>query len=813
VSNESPSKHNFIREIVEEDLESGKHDEIVTRFPPEPNGYLHIGHTMSIVLNYGIARDYDGRFHLRFDDTNPLTEEDEYVESIERDVAWLGADWGEHLYYASDYFERMYQLAERLVEKGKAYVDSLPPEKIREYRGSWDEPGTESPYRDRSVEENLDLFRRMRAGEFEEGEHVLRAKIDMEADNMVMRDPVMYRIVHEQHYHVEDDWCIYPMYDWAHCLEDAFEGITHSLCTLEFENNREVYNWFVRETEVEHQPRQIEFAGMQLGYTVVSKSRLRELVEEGHVEGWDDPRMPTIAGLRRRGVTPAAIWNFVHEIGVARNDKRVEIQQFEHAVRDDLNERAPRVQCVRDPLRVVVENFSEGETDWIEAPHYPEDVSGDETRELPFTRELYIDRDDFREDPPEGYYRLSPGEEVRLRYGYFVTCEEVVRDDGGEVVELRCSYDPETRGGAAPDGREVQGTIHWVSAEHGVDCELRLYDRMFEVPDPLGDEDRDFKEFLNPESLVVTEGIVEPSVRDDPSGPRYQFERDGYYMVEPEDSSPDDLVFNRIVPLRDTWEDEETERRKREAERRAEEKARRKQMKRAEAELAEENRREVVLGRLHWEDVAHYEPTPRDFARESEGRLRRAVQTIHGEHGLSIDEADILSGDPDLVDFYLEAIDDEDEPTNADEVAGWIVHELVPRIGGEVGTEEFGEAFGSTPIEPDELRELIEVREAGRITSDAAEEVLEEMLETGGDPEEIVEREGLEAITDEETIEGIIEDVFEENDEQLGEYADGKTKLFGYFVGRVMRATDGKADPQIVRELLGRALPEPDGGE
>jgi len=803
-------RSNFIREIIEEDLESGKHDEIVTRFPPEPNGYLHIGHTMSVVLNYGIAQDYDGRFHLRFDDTNPTAEEEEYVESLKRDVAWLGADWGEHLYYASEYFERMYELAERLIEKGKAYVDSLPAEEIREQRGSWDEPGEESPYRDRSVEKNLELFRRMRDGDFEEGEHVLRAKIDMQHDNTLMRDPVMYRILHRDHPHVGGDWCIYPMYDYAHCLEDAFEGITHSLCTLEFENNRELYNWFVRETEVEHQPRQIEFAGMQIGYTVVSKSRLRELVEEGYVDGWDDPRMPTVAGLRRRGVKPSAIWSFVQEVGVARNDKRVEIQQFEHAIRDDLNTTAPRVQCVRDPLKVTVENFEEDETDWIEAPHYPEDVPGDASRMLPFTRELYIDRDDFREDPPQGYYRLSPGEEVRLRYGYFVTCEEVVRDDDGEVVELRCSYDPETRGGAAPDDRDVQGTIHWVSADHGVSCELRLYDRLFEVPNPRGHEDRDFKEFVNSDSLVVTEGVVEPSVHQDSPGTRYQFERDGYYMIELEDSSADDLVFNRIVPLRDTWKDEEAERRKREARERAREKSERKERKKREAERARERRRDAMFAYADGREVNEaYEPTARDRQRREHDVLADRLRDYE-ERGLGLDSMDLLSGSLAVSEYFEEQRELSDR--DAGEVAASITNKVLPLVDHDPGTEAFDGAFEELErnLKPEANEAIDTMVEEGRITSDAAQTVREKVSESGEDPESVVEAEDLEAITDEGELRALIDEVFETNEEQLEEYAGGKTKLFGYFVGQVMRATDGRADPEAVRRLLGEELPDPD---
>jgi glutaminyl-tRNA synthetase len=799
-------KHDFIRDIIDEDLESGKHDEIVTRFPPEPNGYLHIGHAKSIVLNHGIAEDYDGRFHLRFDDTNPLTEEEEYVESIKRDVAWLGADWGEHLYYASEYFDRMYELAEFLIEKGKAYVDSLSTEEIREYRGDWNTPGEESPYRDRSVEENLELFRGMRDGEFEEGEHILRAKIDMQADNVLMRDPIMYRILYKEHHHVDEDWCIYPMYDYAHCLEDAFEGITHSLCTLEFENNRELYNWFVRETEVEHQPRQIEFGAGGISYTVMSKRRLRQLVERGDVDGWDDPRMPTLSGVRRRGVPPEAIRNFWHEIGVSRNEQTIEVAQFENAIRDTLNTRAPRVLAVEEPLKVVIEGFPEGETDWIEAPHFPHDIPKDESRMIPFTRELYIERDDFREDPPEGYYRLSPGEEVRLRYGYFVTCEEVVRDDEGEIVELRCSYDPETRGGKAPDGREVDGTIHWVSAAHALPCEFRLYDRLFEVRNPVA-RDEDFEEFLNPESLVVQQGYVEPSVRHASPGTRFQFERNGYFAVEPEEASPDNLIFNQIVPLAGTWEDREAEERRRRAEERAAEKRERKERKKEEAEQAREARHQALMRQAEGSVTDDELETPRGEARGTSPQLRAALERFLVDMELETDDADLLSGDEVLSSFFEDALEHRDEPS---EVAGWVVNELLPKIEGEVGTEAFHKRIRGLTFGPEEAADLITMKEEGRITSDAADEVLDQMLETGDDPGAIVDDEGLEAITDEETIRELIGEAMADNTEQVRAYASGDTNLFGFFIGQVMRATGGQADPQLVRQILGEELPEPD---
>jgi glutaminyl-tRNA synthetase len=525
-----------------------------TRFPPEPNGFLHLGHAKSICLNFGIAQEFGGRCNLRFDDTNPATEDVRYVEAIQQDVQWLGFQW-DGLYYASDYFEQLYAIAERLVEQGKAYVDDQTEEQIRTNRGTVTSAGTPSPWRDRSPAENLDLLRRMKAGEFTDGSKVLRAKIDMAHPNMIMRDPLLLRIRHAHHYRRGNDWCIYPLYDFAHGLSDAIEGITRSLCTLEFKDARDIYDWLVREAGFERPPTQIEFARLELDYTVLSKRKLLRLVNEGHVAGWDDPRMPTIAGLRRRGVRPEAIRAFAEVIGVARKDARVEIATFEHAIRNDLNMEVPRVLCVLNPLKVVLTNYPEGQVEWMDASSYPHDVPKTGSRPVPFSRELYVDRDDFMEDPPKKFYRLAPGREVRLRFGYLITCQEVVKNDAGEVVELRCTYDPATRSGSAPDGRKVQGTIHWVSATHAVSCEVRLYDRLFSNPDPDDvPEGQDFLASLNPQSLVVvSDAKIEPGVAQDPVGSRYQFERVGYFMSDVEESRPERPVFNRIVGLRDSW--------------------------------------------------------------------------------------------------------------------------------------------------------------------------------------------------------------------------------------------------------------------
>ena len=525
-----------------------------TRFPPEPNGFLHMGHAKSICLNFGIAREFGGACNLRFDDTNPATEDVKYVEAIQRDVQWLGFQW-DNLFFASDYFEQLYDIAESLVLKGKAYVDSQNEEEIRAGRGTVTSAGTPGPYRDRSVEDNLDLLRRMRAGEFADGTHVLRAKIDLAHVNMIMRDPLLIRIRHAHHYRRGNDWCIYPLYDFAHGLSDAIEGITRSLCTLEFKDSREIYDWLVKEAGFEHPPTQIEFARLELDYTILSKRKLLRLVNEGHVTGWDDPRMPTIAGLRRRGVRPEAIREFCETIGVARKDARVEIAAFEHAVRNDLNMEVPRVLCVLNPLKVVLTNYPEDLVEDLDAPSFPPDVPKTGSRRMPFSRELFVDRDDFMEDPPKKFYRLALGKEVRLRFGYLITCNEVVKNDAGDVIELRCTYDPATRSGQAPDGRKVQGTIHWVSAAQALSCEVRVYDRLFSQPDPDAVPDgQDFMSTLNPQSLVViSDAKIEPGVANDPIGSRYQFERTGYFMSEVESSTPEKLVFNRIVGMRDSW--------------------------------------------------------------------------------------------------------------------------------------------------------------------------------------------------------------------------------------------------------------------
>jgi glutaminyl-tRNA synthetase len=556
VEHENKTPSNFIKVIIDEDLASNKHGgRVATRFPPEPNGYLHIGHAKSICLNFGLAKTYNGTCNLRFDDTNPTKEEVEYVESIKSDVRWLGFDWEDRQFFASDYFEQLFDFAVTLIKDGKAYVDSLSADEIRVYRGNLTEPGKESPYRQRPVAENLDLFQRMRQGEFEDGTHVLRAKIDMAHPNLLMRDPTLYRIRKAHHHRTGDAWCIYPMYDFTHCISDALECITHSICTLEFENNRALYDWVLDQLDTECRPHQYEFARLNLSYTVLSKRKLIQLVAEGLVQGWDDPRMPTISGFRRRGYTPEAMRNFCDRIGVAKANSTVDIALLEYSIREDLNKRAPRVMGVLRPLKVVIENYPEGQTEELEAVNNPEDPAMGK-RMVPFSRVLYIEQDDFMEDPPKKFFRLGPGREVRLRYAYYVTCKEAIKDPAtGEIIELRCTYDPETRGGNAPDGRKVKATLHWVSAEHAVDADVRLYDRLFtkENPDEK-EEGKTFKDFINPDSLETLTGCkLEPSLAGAAPEDFFQFERLGYFCADAKESSADHLVFNRTVTLKDTW--------------------------------------------------------------------------------------------------------------------------------------------------------------------------------------------------------------------------------------------------------------------
>lgn len=767
----------FIRvKIIEDGITSRFGGRVVTRFPPEPNGYLHIGHAKSICLNFAIAQEFSGgRCHLRFDDTNPETEEVRYVESAIEDVKWLGFDWGEHLYFASDYFETFYRIAEGLVRGGKAYVDGLDEEEIREYRGTIAEPGRPSPGRDRPVEENLDLFRRMRAGEFPDGAYVLRAKIDLASPNMLMRDPVLYRIRHAAHYRTGRDWCIYPLYDFAHPLEDALECVTHSLCTLEFENNRELYDWVVENADVACRPEQTEFARLFLDYTVLRKRKLIELVDAGHVNGWDDPRMPTIAGLRRRGVTPEAIRAFCDLIGVSKTNSRVDIAKLEYVIRDDLNRRAPRVLCVLRPLRVVIENYPEGRTEVLDAPYYPHDVPLEGSRELPFSRVLYIDRDDFQEDPPPGYFRLAPGREVRLRYAYLIKCVDVVKDAAGAVVEVRCTYDPDTRGGAAPDGRVVRGTIHWVSAEHALPAQVRLYDRLFTVSEPEAGEDdgEDFKRFLNPESLTVVDGArIEPGVRADPSGTRYQFERLGYFCSDIVDSSAGGLVFNRTVTLRDTWAKVSG------ATPQDHGRPVRRKSKAAAAPPAAGERANAAAP---------------PAAPSAELDAKRACYIA--ELGVSEEDAALLTRGADAAAMF-EAVVAAGAPARA--AASWIINEL-PRAAG-------GRAIGELPFGGPEIARLLEMLANDTVSSAGARAVLDVLVDEGGDPAAIVERLGVRQLTELAALAPLVTEVIDMNPEKVEQYRGGRTGLLGFFIGQVMTRSGGRANPERVRELLRERL-------
>jgi glutaminyl-tRNA synthetase len=775
----------FIRDIIDEDNRTGKYAGLVlTRFPPEPNGYLHIGHAKSICLNFGLAEQYGGRCNLRFDDTNPEKEDVEYVDSICADVEWLGFSYGDGALFASDYFEEMYELAQVLIRNGDAYVDDLSEEEIREYRGSLSEPGRPSPYRDRTVEENLDLFARMRAGEFPDGTCVLRARIDLAAANMKMRDPLLYRIRHAHHHRTGDAWCIYPMYDWAHPLEDAIEGVTHSICTLEFENNREVYDWVVDRTGVSLRhgyvrPYQYEFARLNLDYTVMSKRKLLTLVEDGHVSGWDDPRMPTIAGMRRRGYRPEAIRAFADLIGVAKVNSVVDIAKLEFCVRDDLNWIAPRVMGVLRPLPVTVTSWPEGSVEQLTGPYFPPDVDKPGERRLPFTREILIERDDFVLDPPAGYQRLAPGRTVRLRHGYCITCDEVVTDDSGVVVELRCSHIPGSVG-ATPDGVKVSGVVHWVSAPESIAAEVRLYDRLFTVARPE-DADGDFARNLNPGSLAVIPGArLEPSLSGAAPGDRFQLERVGYFIVDPGhdrpgDSRPGALVLNRIVTLRDSWAG------------RAEDPAA------ARAVAEEEGGQKVAKATTRPPKKSRTEY--RAEARRRDPVLAERLAAWPAAHGLSEADADLLTGDRATGDLFEGAVA---TGAPAPAVARWIINEI-PRALGD-------RELADVPMTPAAFGALVGAVESKAISGPAGKEVFAVLMEQGGDPERIIAERGLAQVSDEGAIAAMVDEVIAANPDKAEAYRSGKTALAGFFVGQVVRASQGKANPQVVQKVVAERL-------
>jgi glutaminyl-tRNA synthetase len=792
----------FIREMVRADVAAGKHGgQVVTRFPPEPNGYLHIGHAKAICIDFGVAREFGGRCHLRMDDTNPTTEDPEYVEAIKRDVKWLGFDWGEHFYYASDYFERLYDLGEKLITLGRAYVCDLPEETFSmEYRGTITAPGKESPYRARTVEENLGLLRQMRAGAFKDGEKVLRARIDMASPNMKMRDPPLIRIKHAHHYRTGDTWCLYPLYDFAHCLEDSFEGVTHSLCTLEFESARELYDWVIEATEVPHVPKQTEFARLNITYTVMSKRKLLQLVEGKHVRGWDDPRMPTIAGLRRRGYTPESLRELVARTGVAKNISTVDMALLEHIIREDLDRRSPRAMTVLRPLEVVIDSYPEGEIEELDAPYWPagtepaEGVTLRQSRPVPFSRVVYIDREDFAETPPKGWHRLAPGRSVRLRHGYIITCTSVEKDDKGEVVRVHCTHDPATRGGKAPSGDKTIGTIHWVSAARAVDVEVRLYDRLFTVENP-GDGDTDFIQQLNPASLSTLTAKAEPSIVSAKAGDRFQLERVGFFIVD-EDAKAGALVLNRTVALRDSWQ---------------------KQVAKADVPPSERHKTLVSGGRgsaeggtrdLDAKRKDKEKKKERDKAKSAEasgaGAEARAIELSPGaillrdQHGLAPETARLIAQEPLLLGLLASALG----AVGGNESVKAIATLLANDILGEIRTRK----LESVPFEGSAVAELAELTRAQTISTAQTKTVLSEMLSTGKSPKTIVTEKQLAQISSESELGPVIDQVLGESADAVGRYKAGNKNVFGALVGMIMKKTDGRANPKLLKELLEKKL-------
>jgi glutaminyl-tRNA synthetase len=752
----------FLRVIVEEDLKSGKYKEVVTRFPPEPNGFPHIGHAKSICINFGIADDYHGHCNLRMDDTNPTTEDTKYVEALKDAVEWLGFDWGGSVYYTSDYFPKLYEYAIELIKMGKAYVDSLSEEEIREYRGTVTEPGKRSKYAQRSVEENLELFGRMKKGEFPDGTHVLRAKIDMSAANMKMRDPLLYRIRNAHHYRTGDEWHIYPMYDFAHCLSDYIEGISHSICTLEFENNREIYDWLLDTLGLTpHRPYQHEFARLGINYTVMSKRKLLELVNGGYVSGWDDPRMPTIAGYRRRGYTPESIINFCDSIGIAKANSTVDVAQLEFAIRDDLNTKVPRVLCVLDPLKVTIENYEGSEE--LDAPYYPHDVPKEGNRKIPFSKEIFIEREDFSENPPKGYYRLTPDQPVRLRHAYIISCKEVIKDKHGNITEIKAEYYPNSKSGEDSSGIKVRSAIQWVDAPTAKKIEVRLYDRLFKDEMPEGIEN------LNPDSLkIIKDALIEPAVITDRPDERFQFERHGYFYADPIDYTDEKPVFNKIVGLKDSW----AKKSKSDKKMNSGQKAPRKERK--------------------------AEPKPVQIEGET-APMSEAQQILFdkytGELGLNHEVSNTLARDAKLSKFFKEALALYNTPTAlANMVANEVARELKEREANEL---KFSAA---------QIAELVKMVDEGTISSKIAKQVFEEMTKSGEEPARIVESKGLVQISDPAEIMPIIDEIIAKNPDNVAKFKAGNSKLLGFFVGQVLKATQGKANPQVVNELVAERL-------
>ncbi|MCK9372080.1 MAG: glutamine--tRNA ligase/YqeY domain fusion protein [Sulfuricurvum sp.] len=750
----------FLRVIVEEDLKKGKYSEVVTRFPPEPNGFPHIGHAKSIAINFGIARDYKGHCNLRMDDTNPTTEDTRYVEALKDAVEWLGFQWEGNVRYTSDYFPEIYEYAVQLVKMGKAYVDSLSEEEIREYRGTVMEPGRRSVYAERSVEENLDLLERMKEGEFKDGEHVLRAKIDMSAANMKMRDPLLYRIRHAHHYRTGDAWHIYPMYDFGHCLSDYIEGVSHSICTLEFENNRDIYDWVLETLGLSApRPYQHEFARLGINYTVMSKRKLLELVNEKYVSGWDDPRMPTIAGLRRRGYTPESILNFCHQIGIAKANSMVDVAQLEFCIRDDLNTKVPRVMCVLDPLKVTIENYEGSEE--LDASYYPEDVPKEGSRKLPFSREIFIEREDFSENPPQGFFRLTLEQPVRLKHAYIITCKEVIKDGSGTITEIIATYHPESKSGSDTSGIKVKSAIQWVDARSAKTVEVRLYDRLYTCEAPEGVED------LNPDSLkVIKNALVEPALITEKPDVRFQFEREGYFYADPVDYSDEHPVFNKIVGLKDSWN---------------------KKIERIEASV---DRISASVPRIKAKIVQiDGEVSPMSEAEQAR------FEKYTGELNLNNEVANTLTRDEKLSSFFEAGLADHNSPvTLANIVANEVARELKEKEASEL------------KFTPAQIAELVKMLDDEIISNKIAKQVFEEMVQSGKNPAQIVEAQGLVQISNPSVIGPIIDEVIAKNPDNVEKYKAGNTKLFGFFVGQVLKATGGKANPQVVNDLVTQKL-------
>ncbi len=742
----------FLRTIVENDLKSGKYNEVVTRFPPEPNGFPHIGHAKSICINFGIANDYNGYCNLRMDDTNPTTEDTKYVEALKDAVEWLGFKWGSNtVYYTSDYFQKIYEYAVQLIKMGKAYVDSINEEEMREYRGTVTQAGRRSEFANRTIEENLDLFERMKKGEFKDGEHVLRAKIDMSAANMKMRDPLLYRIRHSHHFRTGDKWCIYPMYDYAHCLSDYIEGVTHSICTLEFENNRDIYDWVLDTLELpKPRPYQHEFARLGINYTVMSKRKLLELVNGNYVSGWDDPRMPTIAGYKRRGYTKESILNFCDQIGIAKANSMVDVSQLEFCIRDDLNTKAPRVMAVLDPIKVTIENYNGSEE--IDAPYFPHDIPKEGSRKISFSNELYIEREDFSENPVKGYNRLTLEQPVRLRHAYIITCKEVIKDASGNIVEIKAEYNPNSKSGSDTSGIKVKSAIQWVSAKDAKKIEVRLYDRLYKNESPEGLED------LNPNSLtIIKDALIEPAVITDKADVRFQFEREGYFYADPIDYTDENPVFNKIVGLKDSWakktktEDKPVEK----------------------VVVKQEVKKEAVIG------------TEQEMSESQKALFEKYTSKL----GLNNEVSNILSRDEELSKFYEEALLELNSPiTIANIVANDVAKEL--------------KQSDKLKFDAKQIAQLVKMIDEEIISNKIAKQVFEEMVKTGENPSKIVEDKGLVQITDVNIISPIIDEVIAKNPDNVAKYKAGNDKLFGFFVGQVLKATDGKANPKVVNDLV-----------